>query len=44
MCPACMTAAVLVAAGTTSGGVLGFVAVQFAWVQRLREHLVSRHQ
>ena len=44
MCPACMTAVALVAAGTTSGGVLGFVAVKFAWVRRLRNHLVSRPQ
>ena len=36
MCPICMTNAVLVAAGATSGaGVLGFVAVK---VRALRRH------
>jgi hypothetical protein len=37
MCPVCMTTAVLVAAGTTSGaGVLGFVAVKFRWLRVFR--------
>jgi hypothetical protein len=41
MCPVCMTTTALVAAGTTSGaGVLGFVAVKFRWLQRLRHHTV----
>jgi len=39
MCPVCMTTAVLVAAGTTSGaGVLGFVAVKFRWLQIFRRN------
>jgi hypothetical protein len=37
MCPVCMTTAVLVAAGSTSGaGTLGFAAVKFRWVRRMR--------
>ena len=41
MCPVCMTSAALVAAGTTSGaGVLGFVAVKFRWLRRLRHRTV----
>jgi hypothetical protein len=37
MCPVCMTTAVLVGAGTTSGaGVLGFLAVKFRWLQIFR--------
>ena len=37
MCPVCMTTAVLVAAGTTSGaGVLGLRAVKFRWLQIFR--------
>jgi hypothetical protein len=43
MCPVCMTTTVLVAAGTTSGaGVLGFVAVKFRWLQRLRHRTVPK--
>ena len=39
MCPVCMSTAVLVAAGTTSGvGVLGFVAVKFRWLQIFRRN------
>ena len=37
MCPVCMTTAVLVAAGTSSGaGLLGFMAVKFRWLQIFR--------
>jgi hypothetical protein len=37
MCPVCMTTAVLVAAGSTSGaGTLGLAAVKFRWVRRMR--------
>jgi len=37
MCPICMTNAVLVAAGATSGaGVLGFVAVKVRALRRYR--------
>ena len=43
MCPVCMTTTALVAAGTTSGaGVLGFVAVKFRWLQRLRHRTVTQ--
>ena len=43
MCPVCMTTTALVAAGTTSGaGVLGFVAVKFGWLQRLRHRTVPK--
>ena len=39
MCPVCMTTAVLVAAGTSSGaGVLGFMAVKFRWLQIFRRN------
>jgi hypothetical protein len=37
MCPVCMTTAVVVAAGTSSGAaVLGFMAVKFRWLQIFR--------
>ena len=43
MCPVCMTTAVLVAAGSTSGaGTLGLAAVKFRWLRRLRNRTVSR--
>jgi NAD(P)-dependent dehydrogenase (short-subunit alcohol dehydrogenase family) len=43
MCPVCLTTTALVVAGTTSGaGVLGFVAVKFRWLQRLRRRTVLR--
>jgi hypothetical protein len=42
MCPVCMTTAALVAAGSTSGaGVLGFVAIKFGWLRRLRNRAAS---
>lgn len=37
MCPACLTTAAVVAAGSVSGvGVLGHVAVKYGWLQRFR--------
>jgi hypothetical protein len=42
MCPACLTTAAVVAAGATSGfGVLGFAAVKFRWLPRLRRKATS---
>ena len=35
MCPACITTAALVAAGSASGvGVIGFMAARFRWLRR----------
>ncbi len=43
MCPACITTAALVAAGSASGaGVLGFVAVKLRWL-RLRCKSTESH-
>ena len=36
MCPLCMTTAIMVAAGTTSAGVLGFVVVKLRDLRRRR--------
>ena len=42
MCPACMTTAAVIVAGSASGaGVLGFMAVKFRWFRRLRNRTVS---
>jgi hypothetical protein len=44
MCPACITTAALVAAGSASGvGVLGFFALKFRSLRRLRDRIVSNH-
>ncbi len=36
MCPLCITTAAMIAAGTTSTGVLGLVAVKFRALRRRR--------
>jgi hypothetical protein len=42
MCPACLTTAAFVAGGTTLGvGALGFAAVKFRWLLRLRRKPTS---
>lgn len=45
MCPACMTTAALVVAGSASGaGVLGFLAAKFRWLTRLRSRAVLQRK
>lgn len=42
MCPVCMTAALLASGSTSGAGALGFAAVKFRWLRRLRNRTVSR--